>query len=66
MNYDIWDVLSNVAEERWERWKKWSTIANYICMQLIRPTNLCGGVASVRSRPTETVNRPLLDECKRR
>jgi hypothetical protein len=46
--------------------EKRSTIANYIGMQFIRPTNLWGGVASVRWGPTETVNRPLLDGCKRK
>jgi len=58
--------IINVAEERWEQWKKWSTIAKYTGMQFIRPTNLWGAMASVRSRPIKTVNRPLLDGCKRR
>jgi hypothetical protein len=65
VSHELWYMgcIINIAEVHW---KKRNTNANSIGMQFIRLTNLWGGKASVRSRPPETVNRPLLDGCKRR
>ena len=57
VNYELcyMGCIIDITEKRWEQWSKQSTTANYIGIQFIRPTNLQGEVASVRSMPTETV-----------